>query len=175
MQHDPDNAPFDDEEEFVSKSQLKREAHALKDLGDELSNLKPEQLAAIPMEDNLREAIEETRRLKARNVRSGLKRQLQYLGKLMRRAEVEPIEEALARIQGNHAEEKALLHRSERWRDRLIEEGDGALGELLDEYPQADRQHLRQLIRNAQREQKAGKPPKSAREIFREIRDLVGG
>ncbi len=175
MQQHPGEEPFDDDEDFVSKSQLKREAHALKDLGDELSNLKSDQLAAIPMEENLRAAIEETRRLKARGVRSGLRRQLQYLGKLMRRAEVEPIQEALARIQGTHAEEKAVLHRSERWRDRLIEEGDAALGELLDEYPHADRQHLRQLIRNAQREAKAGKPPKSAREIFKAVRSLVGG
>lgn len=163
---------FDDDEEiiFVSKSQLKRESHALQDLGEELVGLPASRLAKIPMPEELADAVELARRITARG---GRKRQLQYIGKVMRKIDVEPIEQAMAALHNDAARETARLHKLEQWRDRLLEEGDHALSELLDDYPQADRQHLRQLLRNAQREKQQNKPPKSARELFRYLRELM--
>ncbi len=171
MSHEPEQ-PTDDEEEIflISKSQLKRESHALTDLGKELVELAPSKLKTIPLSDNLEEAVALARRLKSG---SGRKRQLQYIGKLLRSTDVEPIIAAMDALKLEHAHENARLHKLEQWRDRLIEEGDSALGELLAEHPDTDRQHLRQLLRNAQKEQKQNKPPKSARELFKYLRDNV--
>lgn len=160
----------DDESHYVSKSQLKRESHALQELGEELVELPAAKLAKIPLPEELAEAVALARRIKARG---GRKRQLQYIGKVMRKIDAEPIQQALSALKTDAIRETARLHRLEQWRDRLLEEGDTALAELLDEYPAADRQHLRQLMRNAQREKKQNKPPKSARELFRYLRELV--
>lgn len=167
-----DNEQFDGEDEeiiYVSKSQLKRESHALQAMGEELVALPAAKLAKIPMPDELAEAVAMARKIKAR---SGLKRQLQYIGKIMRSIDAEPIAQALDDLKNAAGKETAKFHRLERWRDRLVAEGDSAFGELLEEFPSADRQHLRQLVRNAQREAAKNKPPKSAREIFRYLREL---
>ena len=162
---------FDDEEEpYVSKSQLKRESHALQALGEELVSLPAAKLAKIPMPDELADAVALARKIKARG---GLKRQLQYIGKIMRGIDAEPIKQALDDMKNAAGKEAAKFHRLEQWRDRLVAEGDAALEQLLEEFPHADRQHLRQLIRNAQQETRKNKPPKSAREIFRYLRDLA--
>jgi len=168
-----DNIPFDDEDEeiiYVSKSQLKRESLALQEMGEELVKLPAAKLAKIPMPDELTEAVTLARKIKARG---GLKRQLQYIGKIMRGIDTDPIAKALSELKNTAGKEAAKFHRLEQWRDRLVAEGDAALGELLDEFPAADRQHLRQLVRNAQQELAKDKPPKSAREIFRYLRDLA--
>ena len=171
MNHDYE-APMDQEEDeliLISKSQLKRESEALQALGEALVELPASKLAKIPMPGNLAEAVAEARRIKAHG---GRRRQLQYIGKLMRNIDAEPIQQAMDALANEHARENARFHRLEQWRDRLINEGDGAMGELLEEYPQADRQHLRQLIRNAQREQGSGQAPKHTRELFRYLREL---
>ncbi len=168
-----ENTPLDDEDEaiiYVSKSQLKRESHALQALGEELVALPSAKLAKIPMPEELAEAVSLARKIKARG---GRKRQLQYIGKIMRNIDADPIEQALNDLKNAAGKEAAKFHRLEQWRDRLIEEGDAVIGELLETYPGADRQHLRQLIRNAQREAANNKPPKSAREIFRYLRELA--
>lgn len=161
-----------DEEEiiYVSKSQLKRESNALQALGEELVDLPAAKLERIPLPQELAEAVALAQRIKARG---GRKRQLQYIGKLMRRLDEAPIRQAMDQLKGESARKTAHLHKVERWRERLLDEGDSALAELLEEYPTADRQHLRQLMRNAQREKKQNKPPKSARELFRSLRDLM--
>lgn len=159
----------DESDEFVSKSQRKREAHALQALGEELVRLPANKLGKIPLPEQLLDAIRQAQQIKARG---GHKRQLQFIGKLMRSVDAEPIQQALERLQAQAAGTTAAHHHAERWRDRLVEEGDVALSELLSELPQADRQHLRQLIRNAQKEKERNKPPRSARELFRYLRDL---
>ncbi|MFO7594407.1 MAG: ribosome biogenesis factor YjgA [Pseudomonadota bacterium] len=166
FEHDKD----DEEIIYVSKSQLKRESHALQELGEELVELPSAKLEKIPLPEELAEAVALARRIKARG---GRKRQLQYIGKLMRKVDEEPIRQAMDLIKGESTRETARLHKLEQWRDRLLEEGDNALTELLGEYPAADRQHLRQLMRNAQQEKKQNKPPKSARELFRYLRELM--
>lgn len=152
-----------------SKSQRKRDAKALQQLGSELVDLNASQLEAIQMPDELREAIELARRIREK---TGRKRQLQFIGKLLRQIDAEPLQRQLdaSRLQDRGA--TARLHRLEHWRERLIDEGDEALAELLELYPQADRQHLRQLIRNARQERERQQAPKSARQLFRYLREL---
>ncbi len=172
MSHEPDYPEMHDAEEeeliLISKSQLKRESHALTDLGKELVELPQNKLDKIPLDDTLLDAINLARRIKERG---GRKRQIQYIGKLLRKTDAEPIIAAMDQLKSEHLQESARLHKLEQWRDRLLEEGDSALGELLSQHPDADRQHLRQLLRNAQREKKQNKPPKSARELFKYLRD----
>lgn len=164
------NEVNDNEEiESISRSQLKREANALQSLGEELVKLPAAKLAKIPLPENLSDAIHEARNMKSRGAH---KRQLQYIGKVMRHIDAEPIRKALDTLKDSSRQASAQLHKLEGWRDRLIEEGDSALSELLEEQPQADRQHLRQLVRNARDERLKNKPPRSARELFRSLREL---
>ena len=161
-----------DEDEFQdqkSKSQLKREMNALQDLGELLIKFPATKLKKIPLPDDVRAAIEEAQRIKAHGA---LRRQRQYIGRLMREIDAEPIRQAVEALleHGNLSAQK--FHRLERWRDRLIDEGETAFGEFLSEYPAADRQQLRQLIRNAQKEKSAEKPPKAYRDLFRLLREL---
>jgi ribosome-associated protein len=161
-----------DEEAYKSKSQVKREMHALRDLGEELLELPLEQFAKLELMDEIRDAINEARKIRQHGAR---KRQLQYIGKLMRDVDAEAIRQQLETLQGQSRQAVQALHRIEGWRDRLLNEGDTALAELLDQYPQGDRQMLRQLLRNAQKEQAANKPPKAARSLFRYLRELING
>jgi ribosome-associated protein len=159
-------------EEGPSKSQRKRESHALQDLGEELVNLAKDALARVPMPENLEQAVRDCRRITAHE---GRRRQLQYVGKQMRtlhESEVEAIRRALDAIKGVSKAETAKLHSLERWRERLMAK-DEALTELLAQHPQADAQQLRTLIRNARREQAAQKPPKAFRELFQALKDLL--
>ncbi len=160
----------DHDAEPKSKSQVKREMHALQKLGEELVTLSGTELARIALPDDLREAVALAQRL---NQRGAHKRQLQYIGRLMRDIDPEPIQRDLDRLRNRDASQTAHFHRIERWRDRLLEEGDTALEALFADHPHLDRQHLRQLLRNAQQEQRADKPPRAARELFRYLRDAL--
>ncbi len=162
--------PYDeDADQEISKSERKRESQAAQDLGEKLVQLPASQLKQIPMPDELRDAIALARRI---TQRGGHRRQLQYIGKLMRGLDTDPIRTALDRLENRDAEAVAQLHRAERWRDRLLAEGDAALEELVNGFPAVDRQHIRQLIRSAQQEQAKSKPPRSARELFRLLKAL---
>ena len=147
----------------------KRNAEALQALGEELIALKPEQLARFDLPDALRDAV-----LAAQSITShgAIRRQRQYIGKLMRKVEAAPIRARLLEIRGEDAMTRARLHRAERWRERLIKEGDAALTELMAESPQADRVRLRTLTRDAQRERADGAAPRAQRELFRRLREL---
>lgn len=179
MQHeyDDDFDEYEDEQDQdedqwdgPSRSQLKRDAEALQKMGAELVKLNKQQLDGIEMPDELRRSINEAQRLTSHG---GLRRQMQYIGKVMRHIDVEPIRLGLEKIRNKSLYEKAHLHKLEQWRDRLLAEGDAALGALLEQYPAADSQHLRQLIRQANHERKANKPPRAARELFRSLRELL--
>ena len=153
-----------------SKSQIKREMQHLQELGEQLSKLSPEALAKIAIADALRDAIAEHRRLKGREA---LRRHRQYIGRLMRDEDAGAIEQALEAAQSGSVEEKRRLHLTEQWRDRLLERGDSALADFLAEFPGADRQHLRQLLRTAAQEQARGKPPAAARKLFKYLREML--
>ncbi len=159
-----------EQEHFISKSQLKRDAHALLDLGKKLVQLDKASLAKIPLPDNLLEAINSAKKIRQHGA---LKRQLQFIGKLMRKIDPEPIQTAYDAATNHYRTDTRQLHMLENWRDRLLAEGDSALGELLNQFPDADRQHLRQLMRSAKKERELNKPPRAARELFQYLKGLV--
>lgn len=163
------NDDRDDNSEVPSYRQRKRDAETLQKLGEELIKLTKAQREQIPMPENLRDAIEDAVTISSRGA---LKRQQQLVGKIMREVDPEPIRKALAALH-EHGNMSALRFRLlEHWRDRLVAEGDTAIGDALVEFPTADRNQLRQLIRTAQREIATQQPPKSARVLFRYLRDL---
>ncbi|WP_011609480.1 ribosome biogenesis factor YjgA [Histophilus somni] len=164
---------WEDEEQeeiiWVSKSEIKRDAEALKKLGEKLVNLTKTNLDKIPLDTGLRDAVELAQRLQ----KEALRRQIQYIGKLLRAIDPEPIQEALNKIENKHQQQQAKLHKLELLRDELVQKGNSAFTELLIQYPHADRQHLHNLIRSAQKEREQNKPPKSYREIFQYLKDLI--
>ena len=156
----------------LSKSQLKRESHAIQDLGKRLVALPAEQLARIPLDEPVLEAINLARRIQ--NKRSALKRHYQFLGKLLRARDTDPIFAALAEIDNSSRQTIHLHHRAERWRDRILDQGDAAIDALLVEIPQLDRQKLRQLWRNHKNAQSDAKRVQHARLVYKEIRQSLG-
>lgn len=160
------------EELGPSKSQKKRDMHALQELGEELVKLSKERLAKIEISDTLRDAVREAQRIPGRS--EALRRQMQYIGKLMREADPAPIKAALDAINGVSRAETARMHRLERLRERLIED-EKVVGEIATQYPGADLQHLRQMRRNAIREKELNRPPRAFREIYQFLRELDGG
>jgi ribosome-associated protein len=168
------DGPDDDRPASPSKTALKAEAHALQALGLELSALGDEQTAAIDMPDALREAIRTYRRTKSHE---GRRRQLQYVGKLMRGVDPVPLREAVAAATLGSARDTWRLHEAERWRAALIAD-DTALTRWLAEHPQADAQHLRSLVRAARRDAAAPadgtRQPRSYRELFQALRPWIG-
>lgn len=160
----------DDDSENPSYRQRKRDAEDLQKLGEEIIKLTKAQREQIPMPENLRDAIEDAATMTARGA---LKRQQQLVGKIMRDVDPAPIRAAIASLH-EYGNISALRFRFlEQWRDRLVAEGDTAVGDALVEFPTADRNQLRQLIRSAQREFATQQPPKSARALFRYLRDLA--
>ena len=161
----------EDQEEiiWVSKSEIKRDAEDLKQLGEKLVNLTKANLTKVPLDDSLKDAIELAQRLQ----KEARRRQLQYIGKLLRSIDAEPIREALEKIENKHNQQQAMLHKLEILRDELIAKGDAALIDLLNEHPSADRQHLRNLIRAAQKEKEQNKPSKAYREIYQILKTLI--
>ena len=168
-----DSAAWDDDEQeeiiYVSRAELKRDMQELKDMGSRLMEMKATMLDKLPLNERLRDALDESKRIKSQNAR---KRHLGFIGKLMQDQDLEPIKELLARLDASSDEYNRHFHQLERWRDRLIHEGHSALTAFLEAYPEADHQHLRQLVRNAQKEAEQEKPPASARKLFKYIREL---
>lgn len=158
-----------DQQEEISKTRLKQQMHALQELGELLVELPKDKLQQLDLPENLRDAVLQARKITAHG---GRRRQLQYIGKLMRSVDPEPIQTRIDQWNGNHAEETALLHRLENWRQRLLDD-DAALAEFLTQHPGFDVQPLRTLIRNARREAQQQKPPKSSRELFRLLRETL--
>jgi ribosome-associated protein len=158
------------DEVIKSKSQLKREMHALQSLGEELVKLSKDQFEKVVLPEDLHDAVIEARNIRQHGAR---KRQLQYIGKLMRSIDPVPIQEQLDTLKGQSTQAAQTLHTIERWRDQLLDNGDQALEKLLAQYPQTDRQYIRQLLRNAHKEIKANKPPKSTRALFRYLREII--
>lgn len=152
-----------------SKSQRKRDSTALQELGEALVALPAERLAKIEMPDNLRLAVQDAQRITKHEAR---RRQMQYIGKLMRSTDPLPIQAELDAIAGVSAAENARMHRLERWRKLLLEDEAGAIAEILAAHPGADLQQLRQFCRNARREHEQNKPPRAFREIYRFLKLL---
>lgn len=152
---------------IVSKTKRKQEMTELQSLGAKLVELPESQIDAIPMDDALREAVLEAKRIKSHEAR---RRQLQYIGRLMREVDPAPLRERLEAISGHSAQAAAQHRRLEAWRERLLAD-DGALTAFAAEHPGADLQALRTLIRNTRKEQKEARPPRAYRELFRLIKE----
>jgi ribosome-associated protein len=164
----------DDAGDAPSRSQLRREALDVLKLAQTLVELTDTQLGHVPLADDL---LDEVRRARAVTQQIARKRQTQFLAKQMRKledSELDTIRAALEQDKDTVRREAAALHRVEQWRERLIEGGDEALNEFIARHPQADRQHLRALARQARSERERNKPPHAARELFRVMRDLPG-
>jgi ribosome-associated protein len=164
----PDDAAHHDDER-PSKTQLKKASHELQDLGAALVELPEDRLADLDIDESLRDALHEYRRTRSHE---GRRRQMQYIGKLMRRADVEPLREAVAAMQLGRAKDALALHEAERWRAELIAD-DEALTRWSAQHPDGDVQQLRSLVRAARKdaaltpEQRSGR---AYRDLFKFIR-----
>lgn len=159
-----------DEEEGKSKSQVKREMHELQKLGEELVSLSAAARAKVPLDDELKDALQLADKLS--NKREALRRHIQFIGRLMRTRELEPIEQALAVLRNTNQAATRQFHKVEQWRDKLLADND-AVTDFIAAYPDVDVQQLRQLIRNAKKEQEKQQPPKAFRELFQLIKPLI--
>jgi len=160
-----------EQEEFESRTQIKKAAQAVVDMGVELSEMTLNEIKKLSLPAKVEEAV-----LMLKNMDKGpaIKRQRLYLGKLLRQNEdyIIEIKEKLAEKELKAKQQNAHSHQLERWRDRMIEEGDEALNEFVALYSHADRQQLRQWIRNAKKERDTNQPPKAARLIFKYLKAL---
>ncbi|MFZ1547641.1 MAG: ribosome biogenesis factor YjgA [Candidatus Nitrotoga sp.] len=152
-----------------SKTKIKRQMHDLQDIGEQLVGLSTDKLKQMDLPESLFDAVREMKRI---NKFGAQRRQMQYIGRLMRDVETAPIVAKLEAWSGKSNQHIAWLHQLERWRDRLLE-SDTALTELLTEHPEADAQRLRALVRNAIKEKELAKPPKNYREIFQVLREIL--
>jgi ribosome-associated protein len=160
----------DEEDLGPSKSAIKRQMTALQKVGEELVGLSDRELAKIPLDSELLHlAILETRRIRSNNAR---KRHMQYIGRLMRGIDAESIEKALKNLHQRRQGTSDAFHELEQLRDTFLTEGLSALEQLMERFPDADRQHLRQLLRQYQREQEQNKPPAASRKLFKYLREL---
>ena len=159
-----------DEEEGKSKSQVKREMHELQKLGEELIALSAASRARVPLDDELKDALQLADKLS--NKREALRRHIQFIGRLMRSRDLEPIDQARALLRNTNQAATRQFHKVETWRDKLLAEND-AVTEFIAEYPEIDVQQLRQLIRNAKKEQEKQQPPKYYRELFQLIKPQI--
>ena len=155
--------------EGKSKTQVKRELHALTELGERLTTLKPDLLAKLPLTEPLRRALEEAPKHTAN---AALKRHRQFIGKLMRDQDTDAILELLDQVDASTRQYNERFHNLERWRDRLIAGDDTVLDSFVTQYPETDRQHLRSLVRHAQHEATHNRPPSASRKIFKYIREI---
>ena len=157
-----------DEEGRPSKSERKRASHLLQTLGDEVAALPASRLNALTLPDNLREAIRELHRTKSHE---GRRRQLQFIGKLMRQVDPEPLQEAVANFKLGGAQDALALHQAEQWREALLAD-DEALTRWMTEHPDTDAQPLRALIRQARLEVRPDAGAGVAQRQGRHFRDL---
>ncbi len=166
----PEPFDSDEQEERPSKSQLKREMHALQALGETLIAMNAAERAKFPLSDDMLRAIEETSRIRSHE---GRRRHMQYVGKLIRKEDLVAIQGVFDAIEQEKEQRDHAFHRLEKWRDRLVDEGDSAVDLFMAEHPDGDRQALRQLVRNARKEREQGKPPTSSRKLFKHLRDTL--
>lgn len=166
---------LEDSEEYYnqrgpSKSSRKRSSSALQDLGADLMALTSSQLVQLDLPEELLEAVRTGQGITAHG---GLLRQRKYIGKLLRGMDTDPIRQGLIALKGETVQQIRLQHQCECWRDRMIEEGDPGVNAFVGDYPQAERQKLRQWVRDARRERETQQPPRSARLLFRYLKEIM--
>jgi len=155
--------------EEPSKTQKKKDSLEMQRLGADLSRLSGKELDRLDLSAELRSSVDVAQSIKHR---TALKRQHKYIGRLLRQVDTEFIRSELQKLQSQGRDATKLHHRLESWRDRLLAEGDAAIGDLLVVAPDVDRQYLRQLLRKGQSEAKLGKAPRSARLLYKYLREV---
>jgi len=162
--------PEDDEEDIKSRTQIKREMEALQDLGKKLTELKKEQLKEVPMGEDLRAAID----LYRNNItqREARRRQMQYIGKLMRAEDEDAMQAVLDKYDSSSKAFAQSIHELEAWRTRLIDEGNQAMTDFIEKHPSVDVQQLRNLVRNAKKDVENNKNKGSAKKLFQFLREF---
>ncbi|MGV0033671.1 MAG: ribosome biogenesis factor YjgA [Candidatus Azotimanducaceae bacterium WSBS_2022_MAG_OTU7] len=158
-----------DSELEPSKSQKKRAMDALKELGDRLTGLSPDHLAKVA-DDDIRHAVEAARKITKGNAR---KRQIQYIAKLLSRIDADPIKNIIETLDASSAAYVQKFHQLESWRESLVDGDSEALSEILDTFPNADRQKLRHLVRKASDEREAGQETTHFRRLFQFLKALT--
>ncbi|TCK17547.1 ribosome-associated protein [Thiogranum longum] len=161
---------FDPADLPPSKTRRKKDADALQQLGTDLLELPETDWVKLSLPDSLIDALREMKRIHSR---SALKRQRQFIGRLMRDVDPEPVQQHFEQLRQKTRQQVQAHHALEEWRDRMIGEDDSVVEAYLQEYGNADRQHLRQLVRQARKERDQSKPPKSARALFRYLREMA--
>lgn len=154
-----------------SKTQLKREAEAKQKLALTLVDMSDANLSKMPLDEELAESIAVARKINRK--KDGFRRQLQFLGKLMRARDTSAIEEAVALLNSKHDKANAHFHQLENLRDTILKGGNDSIESALDSYPNLERQKLRQLVRKASKEQQLNKPPAAARELFKYLKASI--
>ncbi|HUQ27058.1 MAG TPA: ribosome biogenesis factor YjgA [Usitatibacter sp.] len=158
-----------EEDDFISKTRRKREAHDLQDLGKALVKLSREQLARIDMPENLREAVNECRRF---TKHEAIRRQMQYIGRLMRVIDASPIAAQLAELEAPSKRQTALFHVAEQWRTEIVANPE-SIARLQQEYPDIDAKRLLDLAERAREEKRTSKPPRRYRELFHVLNSML--
>jgi len=166
--HDEDYESFENVER-LNKSQQKREIQTLLTLGKNLSRLDTIALGKMELPQELFQALLDVQAMK----HGAEKRQFKLICKILRQMNTESLQETIDSLECKKADQDKKFHRIERWRERLIEEGHVAMTEFMAKYPEADAGQIRQLIRNANKELIANKPPKSSRALFQYLRALI--
>ena len=166
----PENSNSDvhDEHEAPSKTQLKQAATRLKKIGLELVDLTKGEREKIPLDEELLTAVELCTRINRK--KDGFRRQLQLIGKKLRAREIEPIEIALANLKSSNSASNRHFHSLEKMRDDIVNNGMDGINRAVSDHPQLERQKLRQLHKNAQKQAAENKPPIAVREIFQYLR-----
>jgi len=158
-----------DEDEFISKTQRKKQMTDLQKVGAELVRLSPEQLARIEMPESLREAVLACKRF---TKHEAIRRQMQYIGRIMRDIDAGPIAQQLASMSAPSRKQTALFHLAEKWRDEMLADTE-ATARFVKEFPEADPHRLRALCEKASAERRADRPPKNYRELFHVLNAII--
>jgi ribosome-associated protein len=158
-----------DEDDFISKTRRKKQMHELQDAGAQLVGLSADELARIRMPENLREAVEDARRFTRHEAR---RRQMQYIGRIMRDIDAGPIVEQLAALKAPSKRQTALFHVAERWREELLADT-AALERFVKEFPEADPHRIRSMVDEAREEKSAKRAPRRFRELFHVLSAIV--
>ncbi len=169
MSDDYEPEGYEESEEQVSRSEIKRQMLALQALGERLLKLKPAQWETFGFSEVMMDALRESQRIKSHNA---MRRHIRRLGKLLNKEDTEKVEALFQRLDDQAMQDNRRFHRIEQWRDRLINGDDKTLSELLDICPNIDIQHVRQLIRSSKKERELTKPPAAQRKLFKYLKEL---
>jgi ribosome-associated protein len=169
--HQSSNDIDDLDEDFVSKSELKREMLKLQDLASQLIKFSKHQRSKLPLTQELQDAMLLADKIK--NKHEALRRHVRYVARLLDNTDLAPIQQALDLLSNKHQQETMKFHQLEQLREQLLSQDNDEIEALLNEQSTLDRQKLRQLIRATIKEQQAEKPPKYYRELFQYLKENI--